>query len=223
MVFNMDDVKALPPPTRRILNYPLTFHPVRHVVLEPGTAEERPLVYAVDACAALGMNLDELSALGPDELNHVDVYERFQLTQPAVVTVAGIRRLAELNGDPERARFAAWVETELTPRRGGHRTPNPNRTKWGWQPIRDLVRERGYTARRFTEEANALDLPVDRFNQGNYIAWAYGGCLPAESLVVRACELLNVTVEDLFNPDVVAAYPHRGRGRRRRPREVTGE
>jgi len=219
----MDDVKALPAPTRRVLNYPLSFMAVRHLVLEPGTPSERVLVYAEDACLALGIHPDELTTLSPEERDLVDTYERFQLTQVDAVTAAGVRRLADLDGDPERARFAAWVETELTPRRGGHRTPNPNRTKWGWQPIRDLVRERGYTARRFTEEANALDLPVDSFNQGNYIAWAYGGCLPAESLVVRACELLNVTAADLFNPDVLAAYPNRGKGRRRHTGEVPGE
>jgi len=216
-MFTMDDVKTLPPLKQRVASYPLSFLAVRHVVLEPDTPNERALVYAWDACAALGVDLNEISTLDPQEVSKVDVYEGQQLTESVLLTTAGVRRLAGLDGDPERSRFVTWVETELLPRRTGHRAPNPNRTKWGWQPIRDLVRDHGYTARRFTEEANALDLPgVDHFNQGNYIAWAYGGCLPAESLVRRACVLLGVNENELFNADVLAAYPSRGRGRRRR-------
>lgn len=208
-----------PPPTSQTSNYALTVAPVRHVTLPSGQV----LVYAADALSVLGIASDELLTDVVDgEHTYASVYENGELANPLLVTPAGVRNLVSLEPSPERERFAAWVETELTPHRTGHRAPNPQRTKWGWQPIRDLVRERGYTARRFTEEANALDLPVGHFNQGNYIAWAYGGCLPAESLISRACVLLGVEPRDLFNQDVLIAYPNRGKGRRRPAGEVLG-
>lgn len=215
----MDDVKTQPPPNRQIANYALTVAPVRYVKL----ASELVLLYAADVCQVLGSSPEELAVVGDENGGYVPIYEGTNLVEPLVLTVAGVRQLVDLESTPERERFATWVETELVPHRTGHRAPNPSRTKWGWQPIRDLVRERGYTARRFTEEANALELNgVDRFNQGNYIAWAYGGCLPAESLVTRACNLLNVDPTELFNADVLAAYPNRGKGRRRPAGEVAG-
>jgi prophage antirepressor-like protein len=219
----MNDLKAQAPPASQMANYPLNFMSVRYVLVDTGVDGERALVYATDACHALDVPTEALAAVTDDQRAHVTVYENGSLTETLVLTVTGVQQLTSQDGDPKRSRFVTWVETELTPRRGGHRAPNPQRTKWGWQPIRDLVRERGYTARRFTEEANALDLPVDRFNQGNYIAWAYGGCLPAESLVTRTCALLSVEPRDLFNEDVLAAYPNRGKGRRRRAEALTGE
>src|SRR5512146_2840651 len=209
----MDDVKALPPPTRQDASYPVTVAAVRHVVLERGTPNERVLLYAADVMQVLNVGPDDFAWVGDEDQGHVAVYEGLTLTEPLLVTVKGVRDLAHVDHNPEGARFVEWIETELLPHRG-HRAPNPQRTKWGWQPIRDLVRERGYTARTFTEAANALELEgIDRFNQGNYVAWAYGGCLPAASLVERACVLLNVEPIHLFHEDVLQAYPSRGKGR----------
>jgi hypothetical protein len=219
----MNDEMSQPPPTSLTANYPLNLLSVRYVAVDPSNESSgRVLVHAIDACLAIGATTEELDTVSTEERVELAIYDGGNLERSVLLTTDGVRQLASLNGDPERSRFVAWVETELSPHRTGHRAPNPNRTKWGWQPIRELVRDRGYTARRFTEEANALNLPVDGFNQGNYIAWAYGGCLPAESLVTRACALLNVEPRDLFNADVLTAYPNRGKGRRRPAREAAG-
>jgi hypothetical protein len=213
----MNDVQALPPPTRQTQNYPLTVAAVRHVVLEPNTPNARVLLYAADVIQVLNLDPDDLGWIDDANGGHVTVYEDQTLTQPLLLTVEAVRQLAHPEHNPEGARFVTWVETELSPKKPAHRAPNPNRTRWGWQPIRDLVRQRGYTAREFTEAANALELPgIDHFNQGNYVAWAYGGCLPAESLVERACALLGVQPIELFTEDVLQAYPDRGKGRRSR-------
>lgn len=213
----MDDVKALPPPTYQVASYPVTVAPVRYVVLERDTPSERVLLYAADVMQVLHVAPEDFAWVSDEDNGYVAVYEGTTLTQPLVLTVEAVRQLAHPEHNPEGARFLTWIETELAPRRGSHRSPNPQRTKWGWQPIRDLIRDRGYTARTFTEAANALELEgIDHFNQGNYIAWAYGGCLPAASLVERACALLNVEPIHLFNEDVLQAYPSRGKGRRSR-------
>lgn len=208
------------PRTLSSAQYALTNYPVRHLTVPSASdgAVDVLLVDAVDVCHVVGIDVDAaLDYLSASEWTYVSVEENGAVVGRRLLTPSGVEAVVRPNEDPERHRFYRWIETELRTPRVGRRAPNPNRTKWGWQPLRELMRARGYTARRFTEEANALDLPVGHFNQGNLIAWAYGGCLPAESLVVRACDLLGVPADELFNPDVLAAYPHRGKGRRRHP------
>lgn len=213
----MDETR---PRTLSSAQYALTNYPVRHLTVPSASdgAVDVLLVDAEDVCRVVGVDADAaFNDLLASEWTYVSVEENGAVVGRRLLTPAGVVAVVRPDEDPERARFHRWIETELRAPRAGRRAPNPNRTKWGWQPLREVMRERGYTARRFTEEANALDLPVGRFNQGNLIAWAYGGCLPAESLVARACELLQVHPADLFNPDVLAAYPHRGKGRHRHP------
>lgn len=136
-----------------------------------------------------------------------------------VVSEAGLYWLIIRSDKPAARPLIMWITHEVLPtirKTGQYIMPGQRKpTRWGWQPIRDVVRAHGYSAKDFTSSANALELPdVPHFTEGNYAAWTYGGCLPAESLIIRAEKLLNVPKEQLFTAQVLANYEQRGPGKR---------
>ena len=178
-----------------------------------------PWFVASDACGILGIS--DVSA-ACRKLEEADK-GRYPLPTPGgvqeVLTIseAGLYWLIVRSDKPQAKPFIRWVTHEVLPairRTGQYVVPDRKPTRWGWQPIRVIMREKGYTAKDFVQSANALNLPVPTFSGGNFAAWSYGGCLPAESLVVRAEALLGEPRERLFTADVLANYQERGPGKR---------
>lgn len=136
-----------------------------------------------------------------------------------VVTEAGMYWLIVRSDKPAARPLLMWITHEVLPsirKTGQYIMPGQRKpTRWGWQPIRDVVRSQGYSAKDFAASANALDLPdVTTFTEGNYAAWTYGGCLPTEALITRAEALLDVSRDQLFTAEVLESYHTRGPGRR---------
>lgn len=214
---------AAPPalPTTTV-EFALTVGTFRHVTVAVDDATRLDYVLATDVCHLLGLTglVHAVTAtLTAETKAYLRVLENGVTVTRLALTLDGLRQLAaqreRLGGDVGRAsRLVAQVE-RLVRRSHSRRPAGASATRWGWQPIRRMVRAHGFSARSFLEAANALPLPdVDPVTPANYAAWSYGGCLPQESLVIRASTLLNVTPEELFNPAVLAAMPNRGRGRR---------
>lgn len=205
------------------LLFPLPPVPIRHFLDEHGD----PWFIAKDVCDVLG--LDNVTAackrLPEGSVRVTSINPDNGLSKEMnVINEPGLYWLVVRSDKPQAVPFIHWVTHEVLPairKTGTYTLPGRgvnaalNVTRWGWQPIRDVVRDQGYTHRSFVQSANALDLPgVDTFNHGNFVTWMRGICLPAESLVSRAEKLLNVPRERLFTPEVLAAYPTRGVGRR---------
>ena len=144
-----------------------------------------------------------------------------------VVSEPGMYWLVIRSDKREARPLIMWITHEVLPsirRTGQYIMPGQRKpTRWGWQPIRDVVRAQGYSAKDFTASANALELSgVPEFTEGNYAAWTYGGCLPAEALLVRAEALLGVPREQLFTSNVLTHYQDRGAGKRHTRPAVPG-
>lgn len=185
---------------------------------------------AKDICDAIG--LDNVSA-AVKRLDDRDV--RVTQIDPKdgpkremnVVSEPGLYELVIRSDKPAARPFVRWITNDVLPSlraTGTYSLPGrvantPRRqTRWGWQPIRELVRAAGYSTRTFTSSANALVIDgVDTFTARNYDAWTYGGALPAESLVTRAERLLGTPRTELFTADVLLNYQNRGPGNHRRP------
>jgi prophage antirepressor-like protein len=130
---------------------------------------------------------------------------------------AGVYTLALETATPVGRELISFVAGKVLPQVAatGKYAPRSRRTRWGWQPIRQVLKARRLSGREFVAQANALELDgVETFSEGNYAAWSYGGCLPKDSLVQRASTLLGVPAEELFTADVLRNMPDRGRGKR---------
>lgn len=169
-----------------------------------------PLAKAEDVAAALGAGAPEVvvAVISPEHRQQVDGVW--------YVDEAGIYEMA-LAKSTDSGQFTEWVAGVVLPsvRERGRFAPRSQRTRWGWQPIRDVLKVHHMSSREFVEAANALDVEdVGHFTEGNFAAWSYGGCLPAESLAKRAEILLKVSRDQLFTREVVAHMANRGRGKR---------
>lgn len=169
--------------------------------------------------------LKVLGIVGKPDVDDVIAGESRQVRldnrEPAtVVTLAGVAALISQFGgfeDPAHDDFYVWARRTFGPR-PARQLKGPDASRWGWQPIRKVVKQAGLSGRAFVEKANALDLPhVETFSAGNYAAWSYGGCLPRESLVRRAEALFGIPREELFTEDVLKNLSHRGKGKRHPP------
>ncbi len=200
------------------VEFALTVGTFRHVTVTVDADTRRDYVLASDACSLLGLPglLHAITAtLEPETKAYLRVTEGEVPVTRLALTLEGLRQLATRSADVDRAtRLVTHVERVIR-RSRTRRSVTPAPTRWGRQPIRRLVSERGFSARSFVEAANELPLPgVAPLTAAAYAAWSYGGCLPQESLVTRAATLLDVTPAELFDAAVLAAMPHRGRGRR---------
>jgi hypothetical protein len=201
----------------------LTVGTLRHVTVTLADGTHRAHLLAGDVCALLGLTglvATVTAAVSLDAQTYLRVHEGAAVVTRLTLTLDGVRELARLH--PVDPAVAARVLAHVT--RLSHRVAARDRrapTRWGRQPIRRVVRDRGFSARAFVEAANALPLPgVAPLTVASYAAWSYGGCLPEANLVTRACALLDASPADLFDAAVLAAIPHRGRGRRQ-PRPVS--
>jgi hypothetical protein len=141
------------------------------------------------------------------------------------ITEPGLYELVIRSDKPAARPFMRWLTHEVIPsirKTGAYALPgrqltSAQKSRWGWQPIKEVVRKQGYGSRTFTAAANELELEgVDHFNEGNYVVYSYGNSLPTEGVITRAEKLLGVPREQLFTAEVLAAYPFRGPGRRNR-------
>lgn len=188
-----------------------------------------PRFIAADICGAIDItNVSSACQKLPVEDKAITLVDTPSGKQDMLtVTEAGMYWLVIRSDKPAARPFIYWITHKVLPelRRTGQYTLNGSHkpTRWGWQPLREVAKAQGFTARDFVESANALDLPgVPTFTDRNYAAWSYGGCLPAESLVTRAEKLLDVPREKLFTPEVLYHYKNRGVGKRHRrtPAEI---
>lgn len=183
--------------------------------------EDRRVVYiiAADVCNALGINDDNRDAI---ICYYVEKTERIRLAiddngksvPHFVLTEKGAQQLTVMcNNSALGDKFSNWIKGGIE---SYSRIFNPSgyrKTRWGKQPILEFVNRNGYTLKSFAKEANDLNLPnVGSFNDANFNSWVYGHCLPRESLIQRACVLLNVQPIDLFTEEVLAACIARDRG-----------
>jgi prophage antirepressor-like protein len=182
---------------------------------------DEPWFVAVDICAALG--LDDVATscrkLDPEDKSKQRMPTISGDQDVTVVSEAGMYWLIVRSDKPAARPLTRWITHDVLPsisKTGQYIMPRQQKpTRWGWQPIRDVVRSRGYTGNDFTASANAIDLPgIATFTEASYRAWSYGTCLPAESLIARAEKLLNVPRAALFTEEVLANYESRGPGRR---------
>jgi len=218
----MTDQVLNPPLATTTAEFALTVGTFRHVTVPVDADTRRHYVLAADACALLGLTglVSTVTAgLAAETQAYLRVTEEGVAVTRLALTLDGVRQLVverkRLGTVDDRAdRFLHQVE-RLVHRLRARRPGAQRVSRWGWQPIRRVVRERGLSSREFVEALNALPLPgVDLVTTANYAAWSYGGCLPQESLVTRATALLNVRPEALFDAAVLTALPNRGKGRR---------
>jgi hypothetical protein len=189
-------------------HFPTATKPV-HYVVEAGE------VYASfkDVCTVLGV-LSPAAMYGDEALT---MREFPQLSHAVPIStveefIAGMNR-----DDPRDEVFVTWLRG-LKPK-SARQKKGPNASRWGWQPIRDVVKSHNLSGRAFVDAANEVELTgVDTFSPGNYAAWSYGGCLPQESLVRRAEALFGVDRSKLFTEAVLNNMPYRGKGKRHPPK-----
>jgi hypothetical protein len=135
-----------------------------------------------------------------------------------LISEPGLYELIIRSDKPKARPFMRWITHDVLPsirKQGFYSEGRRKPTRWGWQPIRKVIQERGFSAKDFVQSANALDMPgVSHFTEGNFAAWSYGACLPAECLVKRAEALLNAPAHELFTDIVLANYRDRGPGKR---------
>lgn len=207
------------PPGVKVAVYPTEHATVRYVRHEDETRLfAADVVHALDGEQQIGLvtslPTEDLVTLmvGPDNVLTLDLGGVEHL-------IGALNRIE----DPAAQRFLAWAKATFGTKQ--RRQPKgPDASRWGWQPLRKVIKQQGYSGREFVEKANALDLgDVPTFTAGNYAAWSYGGCLPQESLVVRAENLLDHDRKDLFTQEVLTNMPHRGRGKRHPKREVSSD
>src|SRR5574337_209923 len=183
---------------------------------------------AKDVCAAISIenSRNATARLDPADVRVHPMDTNAGSRDMTVVSEPGMYELVIRSDKPNARPFIRWITHEVLPslrRTGTYTMPGRSanaerrRTRWGWQPIREIVRAAGYSTRTFTSSANALVIDgVGTFTARNYDTWTYGGCLPAESLVVRAERLLGRSRVELFTADVLASYRDRGPGNHRR-------
>lgn len=201
----MSDQTQNPVDGVKVAVYPTQTASVRHTILDG-----QPYLYAVDVIEILG-----IQATGPERVAATPEPLRAELVNgDGMVTLLNVAGVESLADGPVDEPFLAWVRSTFKPRRK-RVLKGPEASRWGWQPIRDVVKASGYSGRSFVDAANKLDIEgVEHFSSGNYAAWSYGGCLPQDCLLIRAQQLLKAPAEALFTTEVLAALPNRGKGRR---------
>ncbi len=89
----------------------------------------------------------------------------------------------------------------------------PKPTRFGPQPIREVVWRRGITHADFAAQMNIRPM--------SHVRHAMAGvCPPSEELRQRASYVLNVPVRDLFTQESLAAIRQPGRVKGPKPRAV---
>jgi prophage antirepressor-like protein len=195
--------------------------PVQSVPLRMIIKEDEPWWIMKDVCDYLGIR--DISSAPRVQSRHKGVHSMDTPGGPQdmiIINEYGLWRIIFRSDKPRAEQLTDYVIEILKQiRQKGYYSAGGEKrkiTRWGWQPIREVMRQKGFTAKDLTHSANALDLPgIGSFNEGNFGAWSYGNCLPTESLIARAEMLLGVPREQLFTAEVLRSYKDRGPGRRR--------
>lgn len=202
-----------------IVNYTFTAHTVDVRSLK---IDGEPWFVAKDVCDALGIN-NVSSAC--EKLDKADVRITLVDTENGrrdmtIINEPGLYWLIVRSDKPNARPFIKWITHDVLPsirRTGGYQLPGGRPlsagTKWGRQPLLDVIKQRGYTQGRFVEAVLECN-DDDTLNAGKFMSYATGKVLPNDSMIVGCEKVLGISRDQLFTSDVLAAYGNRGMGRR---------
>jgi len=204
-----------------IVNYTFTAHTVDVRSLQ---IDGEPWFVAKDVCDAIGLSDVSKSCERLDSADKRTNPIRTENGEKDMIIISepGLYWLIVRSDKPNARPFIQWVTHEVLPsirKTGGYelsgRRALGSRTKWGRQPLLDVIKERGYTQGRFIDAvmAEEFDGP-DAINGGKFMSYATGKVLPTNTMIVRCEKVLGIKREELFTPEVLASYGTRGIGRR---------
>ncbi len=145
------------------LMMPIQTAPLRVVKGEDG----EPWFVAKDICDALGlgnvsMTCGRLKA-SQRGIKRIEPLKGGSEQDMVIISLPGLYKIVLRSDKAAAEPFFDWVTEEVLPSLQKHgfyavRGRQQKATRWGWQPIREVMRQRGFSARDFVQSANALDL-----------------------------------------------------------------